>query len=352
MYEFSTVMAVAAVLAANFYNGLNTYSWNWWVLAGVLIGPVLIILYTAVYSAFPPTLIWTYVWGNNHFLWPSAYWWLGLVFTIILSLGPRYLYRAIKEAYFPDDVDILRAMEKRDPQHDWAHDPMMPHQPDGAHFEPLAPTPDSASASSPMIARRTVSRTSSRRPLPQRDSYQLGRARTHQSLTHDMSTGLARVGTGSGYAFDEGVGLNLERYTSRGSQASRQNRPRKGSVRLGKVELNRASDSRGSLLSIDWLTRSDLPCCSLRSQVGQDARPLVVVRRPPFPPRQPQVDCPRGRARAERLGAARADCAADRGRCTERAPDAAQGHRQRRPRSLIPFSSLPSSFESCSFRPA
>jgi hypothetical protein len=32
MYEFSTVMAVAAVLAANFYNGLNTYAWNWWVL--------------------------------------------------------------------------------------------------------------------------------------------------------------------------------------------------------------------------------------------------------------------------------------------------------------------------------
>ncbi|BGP06096.1 hypothetical protein JCM10049v2_001915 [Rhodotorula toruloides] len=237
MYEFSTVMAVAAVLAANFYNGLNTYSWNWWVLAGVLIGPVLIVLYTAVYSAFPPTLIWTYVWGNNHFLWPSAYWWLGLMFTIILSLGPRYLYRAIKEAYFPDDVDILRAMEKRDPRHDWVHDPMMPHHPDGTHFEPLALTPDSASASSPMIARRTASRSSSRRPLPQRDSYQLGRARTHQSLTHDMSTGLARVGTGSGYAFDEGVGLNLERYTTRGSEASR-TRPRKGSVRVGKVELN------------------------------------------------------------------------------------------------------------------
>jgi hypothetical protein len=115
MYEFSTIMAVGAVLAANFYNGLNTLAWNWWVLGGVLIGPVLIILYTAVYSAFPPTLIWTYVWGNNDLLWPSAYWWLTLLFTILVSLMPRYFYRYITENYYPTDIDILRAIEKRDP---------------------------------------------------------------------------------------------------------------------------------------------------------------------------------------------------------------------------------------------
>lgn len=108
-------MALAAVFAANFYNGLNTHSWNWWVLGGVLIGPVLITLYTAVYSAFTPGFIWTYVLGNNAYLWPSMYFWLGMLFTIILSLLPRYLYRYYTENYRPSDIDILAYVSKRDP---------------------------------------------------------------------------------------------------------------------------------------------------------------------------------------------------------------------------------------------
>ncbi|BGP13940.1 hypothetical protein JCM10213_005524 [Rhodosporidiobolus nylandii] len=235
MYEFSTVMAVAAVLAANFYNGLNTFSWNWWVFAGVLIGPVLIVCYTAVYSAFPPSLIWTYVWGNNSFLWPSAYWWLLLLFTILVSLAPRYLYRYVAENYFPTDIDILRAMETRDPHHDWIHDPTMPKSVDSpaALFERTDSAPESAS--SPMIDRhqrlssRPGSIASSRRGM--RDSYQLGRIRTGQSMTHDMATGESRQGHGTGYGFDEGVNLDVQRYTSRGSERSRQEqRVRRGSI--------------------------------------------------------------------------------------------------------------------------
>lgn len=108
-------MAISAVLAANLYNGLNTRSWNWWVLAGVLIGPVLILLYTAVYAAFAPGLLWTYIYGFNHFLWPSAYFWLGLLFTIILSLLPRYLYRYVQENYYPTNIDILAWTDRAEP---------------------------------------------------------------------------------------------------------------------------------------------------------------------------------------------------------------------------------------------
>ena len=78
IYEFSTTMAVIAVITANLYNGFNTFSWNWFVLGGVLVGPVLILCYTAVYAAIKPGWIWTVVYGNNTFLWPSAYWWLGM----------------------------------------------------------------------------------------------------------------------------------------------------------------------------------------------------------------------------------------------------------------------------------
>lgn len=52
--EFSTVIIVAVVIAANTFNGLNQSAWNWWMLAFVLFGSVLVLLYTAVYSAIKP----------------------------------------------------------------------------------------------------------------------------------------------------------------------------------------------------------------------------------------------------------------------------------------------------------
>ena len=72
-------MIIAVVLAANFYNGLNMSSWNWWVFGSVILGPVLILCYTAVYSAIAPGWFVTPVYGLNQLLWNSAAFWLGAV---------------------------------------------------------------------------------------------------------------------------------------------------------------------------------------------------------------------------------------------------------------------------------
>ena len=45
-YEFSTVMVISAVLAANLFNGLNTNVWTGWVFFAVALGNVLIWIYT------------------------------------------------------------------------------------------------------------------------------------------------------------------------------------------------------------------------------------------------------------------------------------------------------------------
>jgi len=193
---------------------------------------VLVVGYTAVYSAFPPSLIWTYVWGNNTYLWQSVYWWLGLALTIILSLAPRYIYMFLRDNYFPTDVDICRAIDTRDPNHDWLHDPYMPKTELPAKFERV----DSASAGD-AVPILPPSRPSYQQ---QRDSFQLGRVQTHQSQTYDMATGAVRSGTNAGFQYDEGVPLDVSRYTSRGSQASgaaNERRKRSGSLRVGKVEV-------------------------------------------------------------------------------------------------------------------
>jgi phospholipid-translocating ATPase len=39
-------MVIAAVMVVNAFNGLNTYAWTGWVFFAVLIGPVLVWLFT------------------------------------------------------------------------------------------------------------------------------------------------------------------------------------------------------------------------------------------------------------------------------------------------------------------
>ncbi|KAM0756281.1 phospholipid-translocating P-type ATPase [Meredithblackwellia eburnea MCA 4105] len=233
MFEFSTVMAIAAVLACNMYNGLNTRSWTWWVLGSVLAGPVLILCYTAVYAAFPPSLIWTTVYGYNHFLWPSAYFWFGAILTIVLSLIPRYLYRFLSENYFPNDIDVLGWVDKMNPKHDWINDPAMPKAP--GKFEK-----ELGDELTPMFSIASARTSMGQRP----ERFQLGgRTGTQASMTHDMSTGANTDGHGRGFGFDQADNMlpaPIARYTSRTSEHSslRANRPRKGSIKVGNVELN------------------------------------------------------------------------------------------------------------------
>ena len=64
----------------------------------------------------------TWVWGNNHFLFQSAYFWLCLPLTILLALLPRYIFKAWKFGFHPDDIDILRYISKKEPYRDLSRD--------------------------------------------------------------------------------------------------------------------------------------------------------------------------------------------------------------------------------------
>ncbi|KAJ2929330.1 hypothetical protein H1R20_g7765, partial [Candolleomyces eurysporus] len=115
IYELSTTMVFAAVFTANFYNGLNTNTWTAWVFFAVFLGDVLVWLYTAVYNSISPGWFVTPVYGNNNFLFKSAYFWLCLPLTIFISLLPRYLYKAYRMGYRADDIDIIRYVRKFNP---------------------------------------------------------------------------------------------------------------------------------------------------------------------------------------------------------------------------------------------
>ncbi|KAL4077222.1 hypothetical protein V8B97DRAFT_1866494 [Scleroderma yunnanense] len=118
LYEYSTTMVFAAVAVVCLYNGLNTNVWTAWVFFAVFIGIVLLWLFTVVYNSISPGWFVTDVYGNNHFLFRSAYFWLCQPLAIAITLLPRYLSRAWRLGYAPGDLEILRYIRKKHPDVD------------------------------------------------------------------------------------------------------------------------------------------------------------------------------------------------------------------------------------------
>lgn len=123
--EMSTTMAVAAVMMANLFSGLNIDAWSWWVVFAVWVGPFLIWVFTAIYSIVPPTTYNSGVYGNDLFLFRSAAYWFGWPFVLIISLLPRYLIKYGKQNIFPNDIDIMRLVRKYQPGVDVNNDPRL-----------------------------------------------------------------------------------------------------------------------------------------------------------------------------------------------------------------------------------
>ncbi|KAF7295629.1 Phospholipid-transporting ATPase [Mycena indigotica] len=119
-YEFATTMAMTAILCANLFNGLNTNFWTGWVFFAVFLGIVLSWGYTSIYSIISPGWISTPVFGNVHYLFHSAYYWLCILFCVPVALLPRYISRAWAMGFDPNDIDLLRAVRKIEPHVDIA----------------------------------------------------------------------------------------------------------------------------------------------------------------------------------------------------------------------------------------
>ncbi|KAJ3576886.1 hypothetical protein NP233_g123 [Leucocoprinus birnbaumii] len=193
-YEFSTVMAFGAVFAANFFNGLNTSAWTGWVFFLVFIGDVLIWVYTAIYNVISPGWFVTPVYGNNDFLFRSAYYWLAFPLVVILALTPRYIAKAYKIAYHPNDIDTIRYIRKKDPHYDFSHEAAM-HSPFSAG---LPPRPSSV---------LSHARTESVASLPRHSMDLRSGSRT------DMSTGARSIHRGFDFSTEEN-GIAMRRLQS------------------------------------------------------------------------------------------------------------------------------------------
>ncbi|KAG6843812.1 hypothetical protein H0H87_000218 [Tephrocybe sp. NHM501043] len=195
IYMFDGVvqtMVFSSVIVANLFNGLNTNVWTGWVFFAVFIGIILVFIYTAVYAAIAPGWFVTPMWGYNNYLWPSAYFWLCLPLTICLALAPRYIAKAWKFGFAPDDIDIMRYIRKKEPERDLTKE---------AYITRTSSSRPFARASS---SRRT-SRSSFASERPTRPSFD-----PRNGSRTDMSTGMRSVHRGFDFSTEEG-GVAMQR---------------------------------------------------------------------------------------------------------------------------------------------
>ncbi|KAF9223068.1 phospholipid-translocating P-type ATPase [Gyrodon lividus] len=111
--DFGTTVGVAAIFAANTYVGLSTNYWTFitWI---VVIGSSLVmVLWVVIYSFLP---------ANNFFsstasfvdevevLFSNVTFWVTVVFSVLVALAPRFIYKFVSATYMPLDKDLVREM--------------------------------------------------------------------------------------------------------------------------------------------------------------------------------------------------------------------------------------------------
>ncbi|KZT54419.1 phospholipid-translocating P-type ATPase [Calocera cornea HHB12733] len=304
MYEFSTTMVISCVMAVNLYNGINTYAWTGWVWFAIIIGPLLCWLYTIIYNVIPPTSFFTFVYGDNNFLFPSAYYWFGLLQTLLVAMLPRYIWKTIKEGYLADDIDIMRQIRAFHPEIDVKNDPrlggrlkskamtgqeeLQHRQPPEGAFEPASdaaqatdlprPSFDSNAPRSPGV----LSQSSHNYPPTSDRMY--GQRQATGSRT-DMSTGRRSLGQDRGFDFSqEEGGIAIQRMQSHLSEASQRRRQEKGSRNFASRLLHGTSP-RKERSSGGGGSSNVLPPFIRRSIRRKDTPPKPTVAAPE--PQQP-----------------------------------------------------------------
>ncbi|KAH6908304.1 phospholipid-translocating ATPase [Coprinopsis sp. MPI-PUGE-AT-0042] len=219
LYEFSTTMAFAAVFTANFFNGLNTNTWTAWVFFAVFFGDAFIWLYSVVYNSISPGWFVTPVWGNNVLTFRSGYFWLCLILVIPICLLPRYIYKAYRTGYYPDDIDVLRYARKVHPGVNLRQEAADEKE----HEEhTLAALRRPASVASRNTGHASSVASIRSRPRPSMD---------HRSASRtDMATGITSQHRGFDFATEEG-GVAIQRMQTNLSERYSQSR-----VNVSRVE--------------------------------------------------------------------------------------------------------------------
>lgn len=201
LYEWSTTMAIASVMVSNIFTGFSATAWTVWLFFAVFIGIIIVWVYTAIYSIVSPSYSVTHLFGNDHFLFQSASFWFCILLTLFASLAPRYLYKAWKFTYRPDDIDMLRWIQRLDKHTDFSKYSSV----GGSKAPELVALIRGGGTSRTSRASSLVSAAAADRERPG-----MGLGQREGGSKRDMSTGLVSVDRGFDFAVEE-RGVHMRR---------------------------------------------------------------------------------------------------------------------------------------------
>lgn len=185
----------------------------------------------AIYATISPGYAVTSLYGNNLFLFHSAYFWFCILLTFILAMTPRYLFKGWQFIFRPTDIDIMRWINRNEPYKDLSC--LARSEGPGSALRNMAEAQARPSMSS--LTSRTTSRRSSvatlepRFPRPSLDIRCASRT--------DMATGMTSVERGFDFATEE-RGVAIQRMQTNLSERRETEMKRKRSILKGKETLS------------------------------------------------------------------------------------------------------------------
>ncbi|KAM0786967.1 hypothetical protein ACM66B_002385 [Microbotryomycetes sp. NB124-2] len=107
LWDFGTTVAACAVTSANLYVGLHIRYWTWMAFVIIFGSTLAFHVWIAIYSQFP-----VFAFQNElTYLYSTFAFWLCMALTLIVNLGPKYLYNFVQSTYYPRDSDIVRELQ-------------------------------------------------------------------------------------------------------------------------------------------------------------------------------------------------------------------------------------------------
>lgn len=106
IYEIGTIMATIGAISANFFIGLELYSYTWIQIGIIALSILVLYAFICIYAQFA-----TFIMAGQDRLFGTGYYWLILLLTIVTCFLPRFAVKYYIKLYHPYDNDIIREIE-------------------------------------------------------------------------------------------------------------------------------------------------------------------------------------------------------------------------------------------------
>ncbi|WRT67856.1 uncharacterized protein IL334_004830 [Kwoniella shivajii] len=104
LHDIGSTIAVAGVLAANSYVGINSRYWTVVTWIVIILSTLLVFIWIPIYSqlaVLPYAGVAEVIYGTFSF-------WAVIILTWVIAVGPKWCISAFKQSYLPKDKDIVR----------------------------------------------------------------------------------------------------------------------------------------------------------------------------------------------------------------------------------------------------